>query len=357
MNKDFHYEGTYAAAILARFLPEDAAIIAWAAQTVDECTSENLDKYYSVYKSWEPVYTSETVLEDIQEEFSSVLSDETSSTLQSVRNIWMPFHFLPGNLDNHTKYEGKEALRTERDIRDFLCLCEPASPLVSDMINTSIRTFTNLSITERRLYLVKLGILMHVLADTWAHQHFTGSPNYLINEVNNLSVTDPVPVPNDFSARVSPPGPTNYSLSYLGHGRAGHYPDYGCMHFQYTPKWRESSHNNVIHKSNTDDFENAFLEMYYALYCHQYARTYSTASALALNEDWRICIRDIVSTVSSSQSHQWRQQLADFVDYKDLPEYTFADHSKQMNLFQSYAREHQSYVMGYVQRNGNILNT
>lgn len=356
MNQDFHYEGTYAAAVLAHFSPEDAAVIAWAAQAVDDCTNENLDKHYPIYSKWQPVYTCESVKENMEEELTSILSDETSATLQKIRRIWMPFHFLPGNLDNHTIYEGQTPLETERDIRDFLCMCEPGSLLASDMINASVRTFRNLDIAEKRLYLVKLGILMHVLADTWAHQHFTGTPNYLINEVSNLSVTNPAPVPSDFSHETSPIGPTNHSVAYLGHGRAGHYPDYGCMSFQYSPKWLEASSNSVIHRTNVDDFQSAFLEMYYALYCHQYGGNFSMANALSQNPDWNICIRNILSTVTPCQSSIWKQQLADFVDYEALPEYTFENHPKQMNLFQSYAREHQSYVMGYVQRNGNILN-
>lgn len=356
MNKDFHYEGTYGAAILAGFSPEDASVIAWSAQAVDDCTCENLDAYYPVYKKWMPIYTCETVKENVEEELSSILSDETSATLQKIRSIWIPFHFLPGNLDRHTGYKGVLLMKDERDIRDFLCMCEPASPLAADMINTSVRTYTNLDNTEKKSYLVRLGIIMHVLADTWAHQYFTGTPNYLVNEVSNLSVTEPSPVPADFSTQTSPPGPTNHSIAYLGHGRAGHAPDYGCMHFSYTPKWKDAASDAVLHRANTDDFQKAFLEMYYALSCHLHGGNFSNAAALAINEDWMLCVKNAVSAKSPSQSREWRQQLSDFADYTLLPEYTFENHPQHMNLFQTYAREHQTYVMSYLQRVGNILN-
>lgn len=356
MNKDFHYEGTYAAAVLAGFAPEDASVIAWSAQAVDDCTCENLNTYYPVYNKWLPVYTCETVKKNIEEELSSVLSDETSPTLQKIRSIWIPFHFLPGNLDQNARYEGRALMKEERDIRDFLCMCEPASQLAADMINKSVRAFCSLDAAEQKLYLIKLGILMHVLADTWSHQYFTGTPNYLINEVSNLSVIKPASLPADFSTQTSPAGATNYSISYLGHGRAGHYPDYGCMSFDYTPVWKETSSDNLIHRVNVDDFQKAFSEMYYALYCHRHAGNFSNTAALSLNEEWTICIKNIVSAEKSSQSHEWRQQLADFADYTLLPEYTFQNHPRHMNLFQSYAREHQSYVMGYLQRIGNVLN-
>lgn len=356
MNKDFHYEGTYAAAVLADFSPEDAAIIAWAAQTVDECTKENINKYYPLYNKWTPVYTCQSFLESVEDEASSILSNEDSSTLQKIRSIWMPFHFLPGNLDNHITYKDDTILKDDRDIRDFLCMCETASPLVDDMINKSIVIFRNIDMTEQKMYLIKLGILMHVLADTWAHQHFTGTPSYMINDVKNITVTTPIPIPEDFSTKTTPVGVTNYSVCYLGHGRAGHYPDYGCMTFQYEPKWLSTASQNTITRLNVDDFNNAFLEMYYALYCHQHGGSYSIETALSLSKDWNISIREILSTNKADQSEEWREKLTDFVDYNKLPEYDFSNHKQWMNLFQSYAREHREYVMGYVQRNGNILN-
>lgn len=356
MNKDFHYEGTFAAAMIAGFSPEDAATIAWAAQTVDECTKENITNFYPYLNNWNPVYTCETITENIKEELSSILSIEISSTLQNIRSIWIPFHFLPGNVDNHDTYQGAAPLSGERDIRDFLCMCEPNSNLVLRMIQKAVSAFQNLDPQGRKDYLVMIGILMHILADTWAHKYFTGTPNYRINEVSNLQILNPPsPLPDAFKNSSTPPSPSYYSLSYLGHGRAGHYPDYGCMTYRYQPSWKKEG--DTITKNGPEDFCCAFVQMEWALRCILNGITFTFSEETSEDKDWILCVKNAVSTVATDQSKAWRQQMADFADYSCLPEnYEFFGEKYKMSLFQSYAREHQAFVLGYLQTNGNILN-
>lgn len=356
MNRDFHYEGTFAAAVIAGFAPEAAATIAWAAQTVDECTKENINKFYPYLNNWAPVYTCETVTENIKEELSSILSNETSSTLQEIRSIWIPFHFLPGNVEQHITYQGSIPLPGERDIRDFLCMCEPSSNLVLEMIQKAIYIFQNHGAQEKKDYLVMIGILMHVLADTWAHKYFTGTPNYHVNEVSNVQVQNPAPpLPEEYETSTTPPGLTNYSLSYLGHGRAGHYPDYGCMTYQYQPFWKQPG--NTITKDGPEDFCCAFEQMEWALRCFCTGRTFTLSEEPSETKDWLVCVKNVVSTPLADQSAVWRQEMADFVDYSSLPaDYEFAEKKYDMSLFQSYARQHQAFVLGYLQTNSNILN-
>lgn len=355
MNRDFHYEGTYAAAAIAGFAPEAAADIAWAAQTVDECTKENVEKFYPYLKWWDPVFTCESVKEDIKKEFSSILSDETSYTLQLIRSIWIPFHFLPGNIDGHIRYNGSRALESNRDMRDFLCICEPNSDLVLQMMQRSVSIFSHCSMQEKKEYLIMIGILMHVLADTWAHQYFSGTPDYFVNEVTDREILSHSPLPEDFDNGVTPAGPTNYSLSYLGHGRAGHYPDYGCMSYQYHPYWKAPGEK--ITKNGPEDFSCAFQQMEWALRCFRTGNTFTVPEQHPGEKPWLTAVNDVITTPKADQSGIWRQKMADFADYDYLPQdYTFKDNKYKMTLFQTYAREHRAFVMGYIQSNGNILN-
>lgn len=354
MNRDFHYEGTYAAAVIAGFAPEAAADIAWAAQTVDECTKENIDKFYPYLKRWDPVYTCETVSEDIKKELSSILSDETSSTLQLIRSIWIPFHFLPGNIDGHIHYKGVKPIG-ERDMRDFLCICEPNSDLVLQMVRRAVCEFSRCSMEEKKNYLIMIGILMHVLADTWAHQYFSGSPNYFVNEVADRKIIYPPSLPEGFDGGVTPTGPTNYSLSYLGHGRAGHFPDYGCMGYEYHPYWK--AQGEKITKNGPEDFSCAFQQMEWALRCFCTGNTFTVPEQHPGEKPWLTAVNDVIDVKMADQSAAWRQRMADFADYDYLPrDYTFKGKDYKMSLFQTYAREHRAFVMGYIQSNGNILN-
>lgn len=355
MNKDFHYEGTYAAAVIAGFTPQAAATIAWAAQTVDECTKENIDKFYPVFNLWDPVYTCESVKEDIKKELSSILSDETSPTLQLIRSIWIPFHFLPGNISGHIHYNGTTPLKKSRDMRDFLCLCEPNSDLVLQMIHRAVSVFYNCNPDKKKEYLIMIGILMHVLADTWAHQYFSGTPNYFVNEVSEIQIQSPLPLPKDFETGGTPASLSNYSLSYLGHGRAGHFPDYGCMTYQYHPYWKDQG--KIITKNGPEDFSCAFQQMEWALRCFRTGNTFTIPEDQPIDKPWLEALHDVINTPEANQSNVWREQMADFVDYDYLPhDYTFGEKNYEMNLFQTYAREHRTFVMGYLQSDGNILN-
>lgn len=355
MNKDFHYEGTYAAAVIAGFTPQAAATIAWASQTVDECTKENIDKFYPYLNQWAPVFTCESVYEDIKKELSSILSDETSSTLQIIRGIWIPFHFLPGNIDGHIYYQGSTPLTKERDIRDFLCICQPNSDLVLQMIQRAASFFQNCDMHKKKEYLIMIGILMHVLADTWAHQYFAGTPNYFVNEVTDIQVQNPLPLPADFETGRTPIGPTNYSLSYLGHGRAGHYPDYGCMTYQYHPFWK--AQGNTIIKDGPENFCCAFQQMEWALRCFRTGNIFTIPEQFPPEKPWLETVRSVVTTPKADQSSVWREKMADFADYNYLPaNYQFEEKKHEMKLFQTYAREHRAFVMGYLQADGNILN-
>ena len=96
---------------------------------------------------------------------------------------------------------------------------------------------------------------MHVLADTWAHQHFAGTPSLVINNTNGsfYEVLDgggaraqgrPVhfrhspSAPDDLARGLyanSVYQQSETSIMNLGHGRAGHLPDYSFARYRYLP--------------------------------------------------------------------------------------------------------------------------
>lgn len=176
MNKDFHYYGTYYAARLAGYSREDAEEIAWAAQMVDDFTESNFGR---MFHRENITYTCEALSETAYHELGR-LSNVNNSELQKIRRIWVPFHFLPGNM-KHELVNGYgfvtdlKNFSIDRDLPDFKCVCAPNSELVGKMIQR---------ITGNNTSLLRIGIAMHVLADTWAHQLFVGSPNAYINDVS-----------------------------------------------------------------------------------------------------------------------------------------------------------------------------
>ena len=124
-----------------------------------------------------------------------------------------------------------------------------------------------------------VGLAMHILADTWAHRYFAGTPSLVINNIN-YSFYERVPegdgtVDRHVTFRHNPkakddPEKSLYtntiyrssenSVMNLGHGRAGHLPDYGFAVYRYLPAWAD--YEEVV-KNNPEDFHHAFCQMVY----------------------------------------------------------------------------------------------
>ena len=129
--------------------------------------------------------------------------------------------------------------------------------------------------------LQSVGIAMHVLADTWAHMNFAGTPSYVINntdyEFYELFKSGDTYEEKQITFRHStsaPDDPENSiytnsllqnsenSIMNLGHGRAGHLPDYSFARYRYLPAWGE--YRDIV-KDNPSDYFRAFCQMIHAM--------------------------------------------------------------------------------------------
>lgn len=157
MKVDFHHAVTYVVARHAGFSPEEAATVAYSAAYVDDATNSGTIRF----------------------ENGAMYSRRSSAhrmidyrNLQEVLNhsVWIPFHFLPGN---------GGCAAGDHPTGSFIqkLVCYPDSPVAHDMLEAACAR------KDTRSGLYRLGIAMHVLADTWAHQGFTG----VIHDINDVS--------------------------------------------------------------------------------------------------------------------------------------------------------------------------
>lgn len=159
MQIDFHHGVTYVVARLAGFDHQEANIIAYCAQYVDDATNSGL------------------ILFDNSALFSRISSAHKSLDYRNFRKlanyqVWIPFHFLPGNdgLPPGKDPEGKFINKL---------ICRPNSHVAQAMVTECIKRRD----TSYSLY--RLGITMHVYVDTWAHQGFAGV-NHRVNQAKEL---------------------------------------------------------------------------------------------------------------------------------------------------------------------------
>jgi hypothetical protein len=233
MQIDFHHAVTYVLARLAGFEHSEAQTIAYAAQHVDDATKDGC------------------ILFDIGAMYLHIESahktlDPENLSNKSNKLIWLPFHFLPGN---GCQEAGREVGGSF--IEKIVCRPGNLSHVASDMVENALNA------SHKPSALHRLGVTMHVLADTWAHQGFAG----VLHDINDVKkpkedggsgslekVLAEIGDLTDFAAETVAPR--------VGHGRAGTLPDMPYLSWEYT-----NGHGQRIVRNNTEIFCEAAKEM------------------------------------------------------------------------------------------------
>ena len=296
MNSDFHYYATYCAALIAGYTHEEAQDICYSAQLVDHCTRTWLKKIGG------PGSAATTQL---QSELISARTD--TAGLQDITRIWSSFHFLPRDLYAEVPYGSR------RYKNKFRLICGPNGDLLKKTIQ----------IAGRRNTLQAVGIAMHVLADTWAHTYFAGTPSLVINntDYNFYELREdregvhriPVVFGHNPAAREDPEKRAytgsiyqaeENSIMNLGHGRAGHLPDYSFIRYAYAPSW--DRYDEII-KDNPHDYLYAFAQMVYAMrQLHDESDVFETDTyAWEMIRPYEDRIRNILSIRRTDDSKDW----------------------------------------------------
>ena len=148
MQIDFHHTVTYVLARLADFSHEDAAIIAYSAQYVDDAQNTGTIRFNNGV-TYDHIASSHAVV------------DQHNLWNHEDYRVWVPFHFLPGN-NGLPAGKGQELSFEQR------LLCQPNSYVATDMCRAALDTRGQPNSLHR------LGITTHVFADTFAHQRFSG---------------------------------------------------------------------------------------------------------------------------------------------------------------------------------------
>ena len=88
---------------------------------------------------------------------------------QDITRIWASFHFLPGDLYAETERRCTLAYKSK-----YRMICQPNGELLKDTVELAKGKGTQ-----------AIGLAIHILADTWAHRNFAGTPSLVINNVGN----------------------------------------------------------------------------------------------------------------------------------------------------------------------------
>lgn len=357
MQEDFHYYATYCAAYIAGYSHEESLDIAYSAQFVDVCSRTLLSKIKG---------PANAVTTQLQLELMDARTDPVG--LQEITRIWASFHFLPKDLNAEKKHCTKHYLNKYR------LICGPNGDLIVKTVELA-----------KGKPVQSVGIAMHVLADTWAHTYFAGTPSLVINNTNyvfyelfpdgdgypekQIKFVHKTSTPDDLDNSVytnSLYQSTENSIMNLGHGRAGHLPDYSFVRYRYLPAWGEYSE---IIKDNPGDYMKAFTQMIYAM---KYIRgektsfekdTYDTEAIAA----WHDRIWGIITKRQLLASDDWKafgeelsgKEITDFAVDRYFDEYTKAPKAERddtfIGRFTRGAAAHKGMVINEICKTGNKL--
>lgn len=241
MQIDFHHAVTYVLAIWAGFSSKEANIIAYSSQFVDDAVCDKAIQFTNgaLYKP----------LASAHKELDYRNFDKLANSF-----VWIPFHFLPGNLslpDNSNK--------TNNYFQRIIC--QPDSSLAQELLTNCIEQ------GQQPNGLYRLGITLHVYADTWAHYGFSGITHYsnlveYIEDVNDTVSAKLIQKVSRFFKDIFYDNASKFidGVLPLGHGAVLSYPDLPYLTWKY-----KDYQGRLINRNNISDYLAAAKNMYIAL--------------------------------------------------------------------------------------------
>lgn len=279
MQIDFHHAVTYTVARLAGLEEREAETVAYASQYVDDATNGGVIRFKNG-AMYDRIATAHKMLD-----YRNVEELEDAK-------VWAAFHFLPGNGGFAADDSNNRLTHDERMV------CLPNSHVAQDMVRECIRRKGDPNALHR------LGITMHVYADTWAHQKFSGIQNDT-NRVNALEAGE-----KSFGKDIEDYLRTLFVGENvpLGHGAALHFPDMPYLKWGYM-----SGEGEPIYRDNTEIFVEAADHLCRAM--QAWTAGDESAQQAGLPESDKEKIRDLFLELKDEDGevrHQhWLQRIRD----------------------------------------------
>lgn len=383
MDIDFHYYATYAAGLLAGYTKKEMDIIAYSAQFVDEF---NLSYGYGS-EPWSFPQT-KNLSEPFYGRLRYIETDEVGCKISPRRTVqtpgdivldsrirtdmWVVYHFLPGNFtptgkNAHPQYRMRSGISSQK----MKLLCRPFSTMAIDMINDLLNS------KDCSYFQQLIGLKMHVFCDTWAHQDFIGEgaseindcagyynfyevePNIL--EQLNWSITS---TSMGYAPKIPQLGGP-LEKGYVGHGRLGHFPDYGWCKYYYTPSWLQTGSKRMILRNNPQEYETAFFEMVKVMYAtrHDEINTYPYPDS-QFKPEWRSDphkeqevikkVRDAITLNPSKYLYDSKRNVVDFSCTMWLDLIAELSGEASLPIFENDKWKKEAQQNGKLTRNGRL---
>ncbi|MCL1939733.1 MAG: hypothetical protein FWG04_03630 [Desulfovibrionaceae bacterium] len=293
MQKDMHYYGTYAMAVAAGIPKNDAAVIAYAAQFVDDATNDNSGVHQDGGMLWgiTTAHHPDQVARNAPIDFLCKYEDQ--------RKMWVPFHFFPGGA-GETFHE------------KLLCLKD--GPIVNEMLDNHLAVVAikdDQGREKKKAYALELmGICAHVYTDTFSHYGFSGmSSDY--NKIVKTSfkfIEEPNPTIktyiqdkwNKFFA-------SKAHVLALGHGSVATMPDRPYLNWEFNFERGRYGNGTTNQRNNLETFLEACEKLH--SFFSRFAKIWYTHSAQVPFDNIRGTVYEILDFEGQEDERisQWRE--------------------------------------------------
>ncbi|MEW6161851.1 MAG: DUF6765 family protein [Nitrospirota bacterium] len=264
MNIEFHYYITYIIALRAGFKPDDAYVVAYSSQYVDDNSK----------------------IFEISPGTANAYSNYISQTLNIVKpkkelmRIYPIFHFMPGIIDD---IETDSARRCDGKLHLLNTIPD----------NRNAQEILQASFNSNNLY--RIGIATHIYSDTFAHQNFVGYYDSFNSMRGLLEVTTPD----------------------IGHADAKYKPDWPALLWE--DKRLVPSHSKVNNKSRFLEAAGRLFEEYRRYLNTTYISSVATQDRdnLVLEIDKAIGDYDGTNEQREDRIARYKASIGEnFIDYK-----------------------------------------
>ena len=332
MQKDFHHAVIYVLARLAGFDADEAGVISYSSQYVDDEVRGDV-VYFDTGAIYQPICSSHKMV------------DGRNFNMLANHLSWVPFHFLPGDKGDQLKKKRNDEMNTE-DFEERV-VCVKNSAIAREMLKECFH------FVDTPNFLHRIGVTLHVYADTWAHQKFSGiqsahnmvqriddedaDSNWLIRVVGGIKDFF-VSIASRFIDKVMP----------LGHGAALVYPDLPYL------TWKYKDHRGLIHeRNNVEEFMDAVTNIFSMLVQFRKRAYGNDAEPLAEGDAQAIrkCFTDFTDVDANARHKRWIDAIADGlftfgaedVEYKESGKGSWEDIALGEELFRKCNRRYYEF--------------
>lgn len=258
MNINYHYFAVKVLAVRAGFKEEDAQRIAFYSQAVDDydlCAPMLLEDVPPYARHLAKEVSGKWMFLPVTTGFSNWFDYARLALESNQRSITIPFHFIP-----------PQKLTAPVSTRKEYCVipAKIAVPsLIQDMLLEARDAYLKAPVSAN---LIRIGMLLHTFADTYAHQNFSGFWGW----ENNACLTVASDSINQDIGRDFEP-PKHVKVPPIGHAALNLIPDNPDATYSWKQKRNSKDNYSMAYaRSNAEEFCNVSLEILnYLLTCNR----------------------------------------------------------------------------------------